>query len=324
MKAKKPKKILVTGGLGFIGSNLVDALVKHGHKVVIIDRSQPGFFKPLNLKAKHYKLDCNSPEVAKVFKKEKPEVVMHLAANISVPRSVSDPVYDATNNIIGALRLLEIAERYGTKRFVFASSGGAIYGDYPVFPTPELRSLKPLSPYGISKQAFEYYLFHFVKEHGLSTMVLRMSNVYGPRQGLGGESGVVGIFCKKIVLGEPIDVYNKGKETRDFLYVEDAVEAFHKAIDSSANGFVNISSGQEIKIKKLVEIIGKTAGVKLKLNYLPPRSQGEIVRSVLDNRLAKKELGWFPKTSLEQGIKKTFAWYESNREELFKKSDKNS
>ena len=314
MIKKKLKKVLVTGGLGFIGSNLVDALIGHGHQVVVIDRNKPGIFKPENSKAKYYQMDFGSPEVKKVFQKEKPEVVLHMAAQISVPKSVADPVGDAENNILKSLGLLEIARKSGVKRFLFASSGGAIYGDYPVFPTPELRSVKPLSPYGIGKQAFEYHLLQAGNEHGFSTMILRMANVYGPRQGLKGDSGVVGVFCKKIALGEPIEIFNKGKETRDFIFVGDAVEAFHKAIDSNEIGFVNISSGREIKIKDLFSTLVKISGKKVDFKLSPPRSKGEILRSVLSNRLAKKKLGWQPKNSLEEGLKKTYAWFEKNKE----------
>lgn len=317
---KKLKKILVTGGLGFIGSNLVDSLVEHGHKVVVVDRNKPSVFKLLNPKAKHYQMDFGSPEIKKILQKEKPEVIFHMAAQISVPKSVADPVGDAENNIIKSLGLLEVARKNGVKRFVFASSGGAIYGDYPSFPTPELRSVKPLSPYGIGKQTFEYYLFQATQEHGFSTMILRMANVYGPRQGLKGNSGVVGVFCEKIVLDEPLEIFNQGKETRDFLFVGDAVAAFHKAIDSSEQGFVNISSGREINIKKLFTTLAKISGKKVDFKLSPPRSKGEILRSVLDNRLAKKKLNWQPKTSLEDGLKKTYAWFEKNKLELSKKN----
>lgn len=319
MKKIKIKKVLVTGGLGFIGSNLVDSLIKHGHKVVVVDRNKPSFFKPLNSKAKHCQMDFGSVEINKVFKKEKPDAVIHLAALISVPNSIKDPIRDAENNIMSSLRLLEAARKCGTKRFLFASSGGAIYGDYPLFPTPELRSVKPLSPYGIGKQTFEYYLFFAAKEYGLSTLVLRMSNVYGPRQGLGGESGVAGIFCKKIVMNEPVNIFSFGKETRDHIFIDDVVEAYHKALDSKIEGFINISTGKEVSTKKFFEILVKISGKKVEDRLLPPRSNGEVVRSAMDNRLAQKKLNWKPKTSLEDGLKKTYDWFEKNKFELNKK-----
>lgn len=313
------KKVLVTGGLGFIGSNLVDSLVKHGHKVVVIDRNPPSFFKPLNPKAKHYQMDFGSREIDKVLKKEKPDAVVHLAALISVPKSIDNPLRDAENNVMSSLRLLVAAKKYGVKRFAFASSGGAIYGDYPFFPTPELRSLKPHSPYGIGKQAFEYYLFFAARHYGISTVVLRMANVYGPRQGLGGESGVAGIFCKQIVRGEPVKIYNAGRETRDYVFIDDVVEAYHKALDSEVEGFVNISTGKEVSTKKFFDTLVKISGKKVESQMLPPRSKGEVWRSAMDNRLAKKKLNWQPKTSLEDGLKKTYAWFEKNKIELSKK-----
>lgn len=309
----KHKKILVTGGLGFIGSNLVDSLIGHGHKVVVIDRNKPSFFKPLNPKAKHYRMDFASPAIEKVFKREKPEAVIHLAAQISVTDSIKNPIGDALNNILGPIYLLEAARKSGVKRFLFSSSGGAIYGDYPLFPTPEFRSTKPLSPYGISKQAFEYYLFHTTREYGFSTLALRMSNVYGPRQGLSGESGVIGIFCRQIALGEALVIFGNGKQTRDFLFVGDAVEAFHKALDNHLEGFVNVSSGHEVTIRQTLDLVAKAAGVKAVPKFLLPRP-GEIVRSVLDNRLAKKKLGWQPRTSLEEGVKKTYVWFDKHKE----------
>lgn len=309
----KHKKVLVTGGLGFIGSNLVDSLIVHGHRVVVIDRNKPSFFKPLNPKAKHYRMDFASPAIEKIFKREKPDAVIHLAAQISVTDSVKNPISDALNNILGPIYFLEAARKSGVKRFLFSSSGGAIYGDYPLFPTPELRSTKPLSPYGIGKQAFEYYLFQAAKEHGLSTMILRMSNVYGPRQGLSGESGVIGIFCKQVALGEPSVIFGNGRQTRDFLFVADAVEAFHKALDSRLEGFVNVGIGREMTINKTFELVAKAARVKAAPKYLPARS-GEIIRSVLDNRLAKKKFGWQPRTSLKEGIKKTYAWFDEHKE----------
>lgn len=307
------KKILVTGGLGFIGSNLVDSLIQRGHRVVVVDHNKPSFFKPLNSKAKHYQMDFAGPAIEKVFKKEKPDAVIHLAAQISVTRSIKDPFGDALNNIIGPIRLLEAARKNKVKRFLFSSSGGAIYGDFPKFPTPELRSIKPLSPYGIGKQAFEYYLFHAAKEYGFSTLAVRMSNVYGPRQGLDGESGVIGIFSKQISLGEPLVIFGNGRQTRDFLFVGDAVEAFHKAIDSRLEGFVNVSSGREVTINKTFELVAKAAGVKVAPKHLPARP-GEILRSVLDNRQALKKLGWKPRTSLEDGIKKTYVWFNAHKE----------
>lgn len=318
------KKVLVTGGLGFIGSNLVDSLIEHGHKVIVVDWNKPSFFKPLNKKAIFYRLDFTTPAIQKVIKKEKPEAVIHLAANISVPKSVRDPIYDALNNVIGSIYLLEAACRNGVKRFIFSSTGGAIYGDYPLFPTPELRSTKPLSPYGIGKQAFEYYLFHAAKQHGLSTIILRMSNVYGPRQGLGGESGVAGIFSKKIVMNEPVEIYSFGKETRDYVFIDDVVSAFHKALDSEVEGFVNISTNKEVSTKKFFDILVKISGKKVEGHLLPPRSKGEVIRSMMDNRLAKKKLGWQPKISLEEGLKKTYAWFEKNKTIFTSNGRKNS
>jgi UDP-glucose 4-epimerase len=313
---KKRKKILITGGLGFLGSHLTDAFVAAGNKVVVVDRNLPSFSKPLNPKAKFYRLDVALPSLGKIFKKEKPEVVIHLTANISVPRSINDPLFDARQNIMAALNVLETARMAKVKRFIFASSGGAIYGGHRLIPTPELLSLKPLSPYGITKQAFEYYLFCAAHHFGMSTVILRMSNLYGPRQGLGGQSGVVGIFSKKIARGEPLNVFNFGRETRDNLFIDDAVLAFKTALDSKVEGLINISSGQEVSIKKIVEMLLKISGKKVPVNFLPARAKGEAMRSVLSNRLAKKKMDWQPKFSLQDGLRKTYAWYEKNKDKL--------
>lgn len=301
-------KILVTGGAGFIGSHLVDALVAQGHQVVVVDHHQKDKLRFPNTEAKIYKLSFQSPELADVFAKEKPDAVCHLAAQISVTRSVANPMMDAMTNIVSAVGVLDLAKKFGCKKFVFASSGGAIYGDHPERPTPEKYDTMPISPYGIGKQSFEYYLDFYRVQFGMQTIALRFSNVYGPRQMFAGEAAVIAIFLERLRTGVPAIIFGDGRTTRDYLFVRDAVQAFVKALTSDFAGTVNVATGVETSVLELWELLKDIHGHEHKLEFQPIRP-GEVLRSVLSAKTAHGVLDWRPNTVLHDGLKETYNWY---------------
>jgi len=298
-------KVLVTGGAGFIGSHIVDALIDGGHSVVVLDHQKEDRPRHLNASATYKQYDLSDERVQTLFRDESFDGVCHLAAQISVTKSVNDPVHDAERNILDAISLLELARKHGTKRFVFASSGGAIYGDHPERPTGLLTDAKPISPYGVSKQAFERYL-HAQKD--VQAVTLRMSNVYGPRQASKGESAVVATFIDRLLEGEPVQIFGDGHSTRDYLYVHDAVEAFVQALEGEAEGIVNVASGEETSLLRLWETLLSVHGKQHPMKHAPAR-RGEVKRSVLDPSSAHEVLGWAPKTSLEKGLRETHTWF---------------
>jgi len=306
----QPRTILVTGGAGFIGSHLVDALIERGHRVVVIDNLSTGKKENINKKAKFYKIDVCSPKIGEIFKKEKPEIVFHLAAQINVRKSVENPLFDAKVNILGSLNVIQNFVQLRTSNikhptFIFASTGGAIYGDAKKIPTPENYPANPISPYGISKLAVENYLKFYKENFGLKFISLRFSNVYGPRQDPKGEAGVVAIFIDKLLKGERPTIFGDGNQTRDFIFVEDAVSACLKAMEYKGEKEIfNIGTGIETSINKLYEILSKLLKTKIKPKYALEKS-GDLKRSCLDISLAKRELKWKPRYNLEKGLEKT-------------------
>lgn len=308
------RKVLVTGGAGFIGSHLADALVARGDDVFVIDNLSSGLKENVNPKAKLFELDIGSPETADLISREKPEAVFHLAAHIDVRRSVENPMVDAQTNILGTLNLLKAASDAGVKKFIFSSTGGAIYGEAGVIPTPETYKPQPLAPYGLAKLTVERYLDLWHKLFGLNYVVLRYANVYGPRQALKGEAGVVAIFIRKLLAGEDLSIFGDGDQTRDLIYVADVVDANLKAAEFDGRGVFNIATGKETSINALLgeilDIMGKTA----KKSYLPP-NPGEVLRSGLDASLAKKTLGWKARVGLEEGLRKTVDFFKLYAEE---------
>jgi len=294
-------KILVTGGAGFIGSNVVDALVKDGHEVTVLDNLSTGKEENINPEVKFYNidlLDIESLELA--FREFKPDVVNHHAAQIDVRKSVEDPAFDAETNIIGSINLFELSINYGVRRIIFSSTGGALYGEPAKLPASEDTPIEPLSPYGVAKYCVENYLNYFKRLYGIERVILRYANVYGPRQDPLGEAGVVAIFTGKILKGEKPVIFGDGTQTRDYIYVEDVVRANVLALEGK-EGIYNIGTGKETSVNELTEIFSKVLGREIKPEYAPPRI-GEVHRISLDGDMAKRELGFVPKYSLEEGI----------------------
>jgi UDP-glucose 4-epimerase len=309
--------ILITGGAGFIGSHLVDRLIQEGYKAVVVDNLSSGSKKNLNPQAKFYKVDItNKKALSNVFEKEKPRNVFHLAAQINLRKSVEDPVEDAKINILGSLNLIQCflqnnplsARKEGTK-FIFSSTGGVIYGDTKIIPTSEDFPACPTSPYGIAKLSFEHYLNYYQKVFGLDFVSLRYANVYGPRQNSKGEAGVVAIFCDKILSKEKAIIYGNGQQTRDYVFIDDVVEANILSLKKNIKGIFNIGTGKETSVNQLFQKINKIFGGNTQKKHTPAK-KGEQKRSCLDCQKAKKKLGWKNKVNLDEGLKRTVEWFK--------------
>lgn len=301
-------KVLVTGGAGFIGSHVVDRLVEEGHQVVVIDNLSTGKRKNVNHAASLYKLDILSGRVERVFRNERPNMVIHLAAQISVRRSVEDPVFDAQVNVLGTMNLLQHAVRYGSRKIVFSSSGGAIYGEQEISPAPETHAANPLSPYGISKLCAEHYLSYFQRISGIQMVSLRYANVYGPRQDPDGEAGVVAIFIQKLLNNEQPIINGNGRQTRDFVFVDDIAQANLAALGQDAHGVYNVGTGTETSVNELFRMLVGLTGSSAKEVHGPVKP-GEQIRSVIDPSKIKNELGWESKVDLAEGLKQTVDYF---------------
>lgn len=300
-------KILVTGGCGFIGSHIVDAYVAHGHDVAVVDDLSTGTIDNLNPKAKFYEADiCGN--IDKIFQEGKFELVNHHAAQINVRTSVEDPLFDARVNVLGTLNLLQQAERFGVKRFVYASSGGAVYGEPADYPIKEVETPRPLSPYGASKAAAEKYIVTYADLYDLQYVILRYSNVYGPRQIIKSEAGVISIFIDRILRNEACTVFGDGKQVRDYVYVGDVVEANRRALECKPNIF-NIGTGVETSVNDLIDVFSSILNTNILHEHVAPRP-GEVFRNVLDFSKARSEIGWQPKIELTAGILKTFEYFK--------------
>ena len=301
-------KILVTGGAGFIGSHVVDAYVAGGHEVVVVDDLSTGKRENLNPKAKFHQLDIQDPKVIDLIRDERPAVVSLHAAQMDVRRSVADPVFDARVNIVGLIQCLEGARKANVRRVIFVSSGGAAYGEQEAFPAPETHPTNPVSPYGVSKRAGELYAFFYRAEYQLPFFALRYANVYGPRQDPHGEAGVVAIFAGKMLRGEPIIVNGDGKQTRDYVFVGDVVQANLAALEREPCGAVNIGTGIETDVNRLAELLLQAVGSKSDVKHGPAK-QGEQRRSVIDCGKAAERLGWHPTVPLAEGLRRTVDWF---------------
>ena len=303
-------KVLVTGGAGFIGSHLVDRLVQEGNQVVVIDNLSTGKRKQVNKKAVLYKMDIRSKRIERVFRKERPLVIVHLAAQMNVRHSTENPGFDADVNILGTLNLLEHAVRNGVRKVSFASSGGAVYGEQEVFPAAESHRTEPLSPYGISKLAGEKYLAYYSNTMGLRSAVLRFANVYGPRQDSEGEAGVVAIFSKQMLEGRQPIINGTGKQTRDFVYVDDVVEALLVTLGEDVQGIFNVGTGRETTVNECYSIIKQLTKSSCK-DLFGAAKKGEQFRSVLDVTSLRERFGWDPQVSLPDGLRMTVEYFQA-------------
>lgn len=305
-------KILVTGGAGFIASHIVDAYIAAGHEVVIIDNLITGLKSNINPAAKTYFVDIRDKSIADIFAQEKPVIVNHHAAQIDVRRSVQDPQFDAEVNILGSLNILEAARKNGTEHIIFASTGGAIYGEQDYFPADEQHPLRPLSPYGIAKLSVEKYLSYYWHVYNLPFTVLRYANVYGPRQNPKGEAGVVCIFCEKMLKNESPTINGEGTQTRDYVYVGDVVNANVAVLahrEAAKNGIFNVGTSVETDVVTLFERLNQLLGSSLPKQHGPFKA-GEQLRSVLNYQLTNKTLDWQPKVDLTEGLRTTIQFYK--------------
>lgn len=307
----KRLRILITGGAGFIGSHLVDAYIKAKHKVVVVDNLSTGKKQNLNKKASFYNCDItNKKEIGLIISRENPDIISHHAAQTKISKSVENPQLDEDINIRGLLNILKSAKKIRTKRIIFASSGGAIYGDEQVLPTSEDARARPISPYGVSKRAGELYLDSYFKMFNLPYLSMRYANVYGPKQNQDSEGGVIAIFILKILKNESPTIHGDGSYTRDFIFIEDVVKANLKALETDYSGAVNIGSGIETSIFHIFKMIKRNIGSRLTPNY-KSSIIGEQKNSALDTKFAENILGWKSLTNLEEGIAKTTNWYKT-------------
>jgi UDP-glucose 4-epimerase len=287
-------------------------LIGEGYDVVIVDDLSTGKKEHINPEARFYQLDIQDPELEDIFRREGPDYVSHHAAQIDVRRSVSDPLFDAKINVLGTINLLQNCVRYKVKRIVFASSGGAIYGEQEIFPAPENHPLRPVSPYGITKLVAEHYLYYYKVTYGLDYVSLRYANVYGPRQDPFGEAGVVAIFIQKMLNGDRPIINGDGEQTRDFVYVEDVARANLLAIESNAQESIfNIGTGIETSINQIFYSLREIINGDIEEIHGPPK-HGEQGRSVIDPERAKLHLGWEPVVNLMEGLRRTIRFFEES------------
>jgi UDP-glucose 4-epimerase len=301
-------KVLITGGAGFIGSTIADAYLAAGHEVVVVDNLYSGKRENVPERARFHEVDIVSPAAAEVVAAERPDVISHHAAQMDVRLSVASPAFDAEVNILGTIRLLEAAVKNGVGKVIFASSGGAAYGEQERFPAREGDRTDPVSPYGVSKRSGEHYLFYYHAVHGLPYLAMRYANVYGPRQDPHGEAGVVAIFCEKLLSGEAPRINGDGRQTRDYVFVEDLVRANLAALDSDHVGPVNVGTGRETDVVTLAAKLVALSGKPLVPAHGPAKA-GEQRRSVIDPALAKQALGWEPRVALDEGLARTYEWF---------------
>jgi len=303
-------KILITGGAGFIGSHVADACIDAGHEVIIMDDLSTGKMENVNPKAKLIKMDIRDEKIRECFLQEKFDVIIHHAAQMDVRKSVEDPKFDASVNILGTINLLENCKEFGVKKFIFASTGGAIYGEQDYFPADESHPVRPLSPYGIAKLSVEKYLFYYEAVYGLKYVSLRYANVYGPRQNPHGEAGVVAIFANKMLVGQQPIINGDGKQSRDYTYVRDIVRANMFAIEYGKSDIFNVGTGIESDVNTIFNYIKQFAKSDCKELHGPAK-MGEQQRSVLDYAHIKKIFVWQPTVTLEKGIELTVQYFRN-------------
>jgi UDP-glucose 4-epimerase len=302
-------KVLVTGGAGFIGSQLVDALLERGHQVVVVDNLSTGFARNLNPLVSFYRMSISDADLASVFEQERPQLVSHQAAQMIIQRSVADPLFDASVNILGSLNIILNCLRTGVRKVVYASSGGAVYGEPEYLPVDEKHPVNPISQYGVSKHTVEHYLHLYAANHGLSYTVLRYPNVYGPRQNPGGEAGVVAIFAGLMLRGQRCTIFGPGNKTRDYIHVSDIVEANILALERGDKQIYNLGTGIETSDQAMFDTLAEVLGYRGSPIYAPMRP-GEIQRICLDASKARRELGWQARLGLKEGLRLTAQYYQ--------------
>jgi len=302
------KTALVTGGAGFIGSHLVDRLLALEYRVVIIDNLSSGKLKYLNPAATFHHSDITQSSVNDVFQREQPDLVFHLAAQTSVPYSTREPVKDSEINVVGTLRMLEAARRFGVYKLIFSSTGGALYGDPEVDPCPDDHPVVPLSPYGMSKYLGEQYMEFYHRLYRLNFTSLRYGNVYGPRQDPHGEAGVVAIFSQAMLEGKQPEIFGDGNQERDFVCVDDVVQANILAIDRGDGMHMNVGTGQRTSINHIFELLKSIIGYRWGPVHRPARL-GDVYQISLDSARAAQEMGWTPQVDLEEGLRRTVDYF---------------
>ncbi len=316
------RRALVTGGAGFIGSHVADALLEHGFAVDILDNFSSGDRRNLPAGATVHEIDITSSDAARLIRESRYDAICHLAAQIDVRKSVADPAFDAAVNVVGTLNLVEAVRQSGHEtRFVFSSTGGAIYGDFVDVPTDEGASKDPESPYGVAKLSAEYYLAYYARVHGLDTVALRYSNVYGPRQNPHGEAGVVAIFCARILEGKPLGVFGDGTQTRDYVYVADvarvnvaaATRPLARPAQLDRRAF-NVGTSRQTTVLELANGLRRAAVSEVPVQHAPARA-GEQQRSAVLIDKAARDLGWRPQVHLEEGLRLTFEFFATRHAE---------
>jgi UDP-glucose 4-epimerase len=304
--------ILVTGGAGFIASHITAKYIELGHKVIILDNLSSGRKEFVHPEAVFYEMDVQDKNISRLFEEHKIDVINHHAAQIDLRKSVDDPFFDVNVNILGSINLLQNAVKYGVKKFIFASTGGAIYGEHDYFPADEKHPTRPFAPYGINKLTVEKYLFYYNHVYGLNYVVLRYANVYGPRQNSHGECGVIAIFTDKILTGQTPLINGTGEQTRDYVFVEDVANASVLALGKDSPEIYNIGTTQETDVNYIFNRINELAGTHLKEQHGPAK-KGEQMRSVLSYKKINKELGWKPDVDINEGLKRTIDYFKKNK-----------
>ena len=304
-------KIMVTGGAGFIGSHVVDMMVEAGHEVIVVDDLSTGRLSNVNPAVRFYQIDIRHPEMEVIFDKERPEVVNHHAAQMDVRKSVTDPLFDADVNVVGSLKLAQLAIKYGVRKFIHISSGGAVYGEPVYLPCDEQHPVQPLCPYGITKYVFEKYLSIFWRNQGLDYSVLRYPNVYGPRQNPNGEAGVVAIFAARMLKEAPITIYGTGEQVRDFVYVTDCAQANMLVLTKGSGQVYNLGYGLGTSVNEIFLHLKAITHYGMDPVYAAARP-GETYRIYLNAQKAARELGWQPTVGLKEGLVHTVAYIQEN------------
>jgi UDP-glucose 4-epimerase len=301
--------ILVTGGAGFIGSHIVDTYLKEGHQVVVLDNLTTGRKSNLNSGAEFVEADIRDPQIADIFKRRHFDIVNHHAAQMDVRLSVADPIFDAQNNIIGMLNILENCAKTGVKKVIFSSSGGVVYGEQEYFPADENHPQRPYCPYGVAKLTGEKYLFYYAITYGLKYTAFRYANVYGPRQNPHGEAGVIAIFLEKLFKRQQAVINGDGGQTRDFVYVDDVAAANLAALNGADNEILNIGTGIETSVTEIYNHLNELTAADMPIKYGPAKA-GEQCRSVIAVEKAAKILQWRPRLSLREGLSRTVDFFK--------------